>query len=137
MEQVHPYPFGGPADIAVVKRLLRNIRDRRVNPAPAGLQNMDDAGNDPQVINTSNASNEKIGYLPRKLATEGSGPFENEAIGDLAYYAPWGNLIIYYGPYRYSKGLIRLGKLDDDCAPLLQDGAFNLRIDQLPPLSSD
>ena len=82
-------------------------------------------------------SNEKIGYLPRKLATDGSGPFDNEAIGDLAYYAPWGNFIIYYGPYRYSKGLIRLGKLDDDCAPLLQDGAFNLRIDQLPPLSSD
>ena len=48
------------------------------------------------------ASNEKIGYLPGKLATDGSGPFDNEAIGDLAYYAPWGNLIIYYGPYRYS-----------------------------------
>ena len=82
------------------------------------------------------ASNEKIGYLPRKLTTEGSGPYGNEAIGDLAYYAPWGNLIIYYGPYRYSKGLIRLGTLDEDCAPLLQDGAFDLRINQFPPPSS-
>jgi hypothetical protein len=30
--------------------------------------------------------------LPRKLTEEDGGPFGNEAPGDLAYYAPWGNL---------------------------------------------
>ena len=76
-------------------------------------------------------SNEKIGYLPRKLTTKGSGPFSNEAIGDLAYYAPWGNFIFYYDRYRYSEGVIRLGKMEDDMAPLLHDGVFEVRIEQL------
>ncbi|MCA0058349.1 MFS transporter [Mesorhizobium sp. B261B1A] len=77
------------------------------------------------------ASVEKIGYLPRKLRIEGSGPFDSEAIGDIAYYAPWGNLIFFYGPYRYSRGLIRLGRLDSGIAPLLRGGRFNIRIERL------
>ena len=81
------------------------------------------------------ASNERICHLPRKLTTSGSGTFANEAIGDLAYYAPWGNLVFYYGPYRYSNGLIRLGKLDDDLAPMLADGVSGVRIESFPDLS--
>jgi len=38
------------------------------------------------------SNNEKIAYLPRKLTEEASGPFANEAPGDLCYYAPWGDL---------------------------------------------
>ena len=76
-------------------------------------------------------SNEKIGYLPRKLTTTGSAPFSDEAIGDLAYYAPWGNFIYYYGPYRYSQGVIRLGKMIDDMAPLLRKGISDVRIELL------
>ena len=76
-------------------------------------------------------SNEKIGFLPRKLTTKGSRPFSNEAIGDLAYYAPWGNFILYYGRYRYSEGVIRLGKMEDDMALLLRDGVFEVRIERL------
>jgi hypothetical protein len=78
------------------------------------------------------ASTEKISYLPRKLTTEDSGPFGNEAIGDIAYYAPWGNLALFYRGYLYSKGLIRLGRLDSDIAPLLRDGRFTVRIEGLP-----
>jgi hypothetical protein len=76
--------------------------------------------------------NEKIAYLPRKLTEEGSGPFGNEAPGDLAYYAPWGNLAFFYGSYRYSSGLIRLGRIDGDIAPLLVRGKFDLHIKLLP-----
>jgi hypothetical protein len=36
------------------------------------------------------STNEKIAYLPRKLTEEDAGPFGNEALGDLAYYAPGG-----------------------------------------------
>ena len=74
------------------------------------------------------ANNEKIAHLPRKLTEEGSGPFGNEAPGDLCYYAPWGNLAFFYADYRYSRGLIRLGRLDDGFAPLLTRGKFPLRI---------
>lgn len=77
------------------------------------------------------ANNEKIAYLPRKLTEHGSGPFTNEAPGDLGYYAPWGNLAFFYAGYRYSRGLIRLGRLDGGIAPLLARGEFPLRIDRL------
>jgi hypothetical protein len=77
------------------------------------------------------ANNEKIAYLPRKLTEEGSGPFTNEAPGDLCYYAPWGNLAFFYAGYRYSSGLIRLGRLDGGVEPLLTRGKFPLRIERL------
>jgi hypothetical protein len=78
------------------------------------------------------STNEKVAYLPRKLTEEGSGPFGNERPGDLAYYAPWGNLAFFYESYRYSTGLIRLGRIDGDIAPLLARGKFVLRIERLP-----
>jgi hypothetical protein len=78
------------------------------------------------------SSNEKIAYLPRKLTEEGAGPFQGEAIGDLCYYAPWGNLALFYGPYRWSSGLIRLGRLDQGAAPLMVRGEYPLRAERLP-----
>ena len=77
------------------------------------------------------ASNEKIAYLPRKLTEEGAGPFGNEAPGDLCYYAPWGNLAFFHAPYRWSSGLIRLGRLDGSTDPLLVRGEFPLRIEPI------
>jgi hypothetical protein len=77
------------------------------------------------------AHNEKIAYLPRELTREGAGPFSNERPGDLCYYAPWGNLAFFYDSYRYSNGLIRLGRLDDGIEPLLTHGEFPLRIERL------
>jgi hypothetical protein len=78
------------------------------------------------------STNEKIAYLPRKLTEEGAGPFGNEAPGDLCYYAPWGNLAFFYADYRYSSGLIRLGRLDGGIEPLLRRGKFDLHIELLP-----
>jgi hypothetical protein len=78
------------------------------------------------------STNEKIAYLPRKLTEEDSGPFGNEKPGDLGYYAPWGNLAFFHAGYRYSGGLIRLGRIDGDIAPLLMRGKFALHIEALP-----
>ena len=75
------------------------------------------------------ANNEKIAYLPRKLTEDGSGSFDAEQPGDLCYFAPWGNLALFYASYRYSEGLIRLGRFDDGFAPLLVRGEFPLRIE--------
>jgi hypothetical protein len=33
-------------------------------------------------------------------------------VGDIAYYAPWGNLAIFYKDFGYSRGLVKLGRLD-------------------------
>jgi hypothetical protein len=76
------------------------------------------------------ADNEKIAYLPRKLTEEASGPFDNEQPGDLCYYAPWGNLALFYAPYRWSSGLIRLGRFDS-YEPLLTRGNFPLGIERI------
>jgi hypothetical protein len=55
---------------------------------------------------------EKISDLPRRLSTEDA-PSGTEAIaGDITYYAPWGNLAIFYRDFEYSPGLVRLGRLD-------------------------
>lgn len=77
------------------------------------------------------SNNEKITYLPSKLPGDGSEEFANELPGDIGYYAPWGNLAFYHGKYRYSNGLIRLGRLDDGIEPLLTKGRFPLRIQSL------
>jgi hypothetical protein len=75
------------------------------------------------------SNNEKIAYLPRKLTERGSGPFGSEAPGDLCYYAPWGNLAFFHAAYRYSAGLIRLGRLEGGIEPLLKHGKFPLRVE--------
>ena len=58
------------------------------------------------------AATEKISNLPRKLSTEGAPAGSDPSIGDIAYYSPWGNLAIFYRDFRYSSGLIKLGKID-------------------------
>jgi hypothetical protein len=55
---------------------------------------------------------EKISYLPRKLSTEGAPPGSDPSAGHVSYYAPWGNLAIFRKDFRYSTGLINLGKID-------------------------
>lgn len=55
---------------------------------------------------------EKICYLPRKLDTRNEPGGMDPEVGYLAYYAPWGNLAVFYRDFRFSEGLILLGKLD-------------------------
>jgi hypothetical protein len=40
------------------------------------------------------------------------------AAGDITYYAPWGTLAIFRKDFRYSDGLIKLGKIDGAVAAL-------------------
>jgi hypothetical protein len=57
------------------------------------------------------ASTEKISDLPKRLSTDGAPPGFDPSVGDLAYYAPWGNLAIFYRDFEYSRGLVSLGTL--------------------------
>lgn len=54
---------------------------------------------------------EKISYLPRRLSIEGAPEGIDPSPGDLAYYAPWGNLAIFYRDFGYSRGLVKLGAI--------------------------
>lgn len=55
---------------------------------------------------------EKIADLPQKLSTVGAPAGFTPEKGDLAYYAPWGNLAIFRRDFRYSENLIKLGRIE-------------------------
>lgn len=72
---------------------------------------------------------EKVADLPRKLdTTDAPGSYTPKA-GDITYYAPWGNLAIFYRPFRTSAGLVRLGHFNGPIDALLKDGAIPVRIE--------
>ncbi|MGW4517714.1 cyclophilin-like fold protein [Streptomyces sp. NPDC004393] len=56
---------------------------------------------------------ERIAYPPRKLDTTGAPAASNPKAGDLAYYAPWGNLAFFYRDGDHSPNLVILGRLND------------------------
>jgi hypothetical protein len=75
------------------------------------------------------AGTEKISDLPRRLSTEGAPPGSDPSVGDIAYYAPWGNLAIFYRDFRYSSGLIILGRMDSGIEALSVPGSVNVTIE--------
>jgi hypothetical protein len=52
--------------------------------------------------------NEKIFYPPEKLNTTDT-PQADAQVGTLAYYAPWGNVVMFYGNFGSAPGLYALG----------------------------
>ena len=60
------------------------------------------------------AGTEKIAYLPQKLSDHGSSKEYAAKAGDITYYAPWGNLAIFYKDSEVgsANGLIYLGKFN-------------------------
>lgn len=56
------------------------------------------------------SSNEKIFYPPKKLQTTGA-PLANAQSGTLAYYAPWGNVVMFFGSFGSANGLYELGEV--------------------------
>jgi hypothetical protein len=76
------------------------------------------------------ASTEKIGYPPRKLSMAGAPAGVDPSIGDIAYYAPWGNLAIYYKDFGYSSGLIVLGRIDSGIEAFQAPGSLKVTIER-------
>jgi hypothetical protein len=77
------------------------------------------------------ASTEKIAYLPKKLSTQGAPAGIDPDIGDITYYAPWGNLAIFYRNFAYSVGLIKIGHLDTGVEALEARGSLNVTIEAI------
>ncbi|HET8569262.1 MAG TPA: cyclophilin-like fold protein [Candidatus Limnocylindria bacterium] len=77
------------------------------------------------------ASTEKIGDLPRRLSTDGAPAGSDPSVGDIAYYAPWGNLAIYYRDFGYSAGLVILGRIDGGVEALSAPGSVRATIERI------
>ena len=65
------------------------------------------------------AGREKIAYLPERLNFAGD-PSSDGKVGDLGYFSPWGNLVLFYEPQPYYNGLIKLGKFENNFEKIIK-----------------
>jgi len=79
------------------------------------------------------ASTEKISDLPKKLTTQNAPAGFDPGVGDITYYAPWGNLAIFYRDFGYSAGLIKLGHIDAGMEALNISGPMQVTIEAENP----
>jgi hypothetical protein len=77
---------------------------------------------------TDYAGTEKISDLPRRLSIEGAPAGVKPAIGDITYYAPWGNLAIFHRDAGYAVGLVRLGTVESGLEALRRPGTVEITI---------
>ncbi|MDR0761945.1 MAG: hypothetical protein LBF13_02715 [Campylobacteraceae bacterium] len=67
----------------------------------------------PLTLSVSDFNNaEKIIMLPQTLAGAKSAVGYDSKVGDVALYAPWGNLAIFYRDASYAAGLLYLGRVE-------------------------
>lgn len=75
---------------------------------------------------------ERISYLPRKLSVADAPAGMTPEVGDITYYAPWGNLAIFVvdNDNKYARGLVRLGRVDTGLPALQRAGPFKVSIER-------
>jgi hypothetical protein len=74
---------------------------------------------------------EKVSDLPRRLSTEGAPEGCEPSAGDLSYYAPWGNLALFYRDFGYSRGLVLLGRIESGIDVFKRPGPLRVRIERI------
>lgn len=121
---------GGPAkDVRI--RLTFNNREIivKMNDSPASRDLVKKL---PLTLTFKDYSGtEKISYLPQRLSTEGSPSGYDPSLGELAYYAPWGNICFYYHDFGYSTGLVPLGHIESGMEYLTSiDGDFTVTMEK-------
>jgi len=66
---------------------------------------------------------EKVsGALPKRLSEEGAPATNAGTVGDIAYYAPWGNIAFYRGRGPDASGVIKIAKIISGIEALNQQG---------------
>jgi len=70
---------------------------------------------------TDHGGVEKTGPLPRPLSLEGQPEGADPDVGDVGYYAPGNDLVLYYGDQSYFPGIVVLGQLNGDAAERIAD----------------
>jgi len=74
---------------------------------------------------------EKVSDLPKRLSTEGAPAGFDPSAGDITYYAPWGNLAVFYRDFGYSRGLVHLGRIESGIEILEKPGALDVTIERI------
>jgi hypothetical protein len=75
---------------------------------------------------------EKTAPLPRELSLGGAPDGHDPAAGEIGYWAPGGNLVLYYDDRApYFDGIVRIGQFDGDMEALAsQSNNFDISIEQ-------
>jgi hypothetical protein len=83
------------------------------------------------VAMTDHGSVEKTGPLPSPLSLDGQPDGADPDVGDVGYYAPGNDLVLYYGDQSYYPGIVVIGRLDGDAAARIagMDGAVTATVD--------
>lgn len=63
----------------------------------------------PLNIKIENYSDDEKIFYPKKLDTSNT-PMSQGRVGDLAYFAPWGDVVLYYKEFQSYSGLYQLGE---------------------------
>jgi hypothetical protein len=71
---------------------------------------------------------EKTGALPAPLSLDGQPAGADPDVGDVGYYAPGNDLVLYYGDQSYYDGIVVLGRMHDDAAERIanMDGSIEV-----------
>ncbi len=74
---------------------------------------------------------EKTGPQPAPLSLEGQPDGADPGVGDVGYYAPGNDFVLYYGDQAYFPGIVVLGSLDGDAAEQIArlDGPVTATVD--------
>jgi hypothetical protein len=70
---------------------------------------------------TDHGGVEKTGPLPGPLSLEGQPEGAGPDVGDLGYYAPGNDLVLYYGDQSYFPGIVVLGRMGGDAGERIAD----------------
>lgn len=72
---------------------------------------------------------EKTALLPQELPMDDMPEGDDPVPGDIGYYAPSGDLVLYYGEVGYWDGIARIGTFDSDLAVIAgQDEDFEATV---------
>lgn len=71
---------------------------------------------------------ERISDLPRRLSTAQAPEGMTPEAGDIAFYAPWGNLAIFVQGRPYARSLIPVGEIDSGLPALQRQGPLSVQI---------
>lgn len=71
---------------------------------------------------------EKTGPLPQALSLDGQPVGTEPQGGDLGYYAPSQQLVLYYGKQSYYPGIVVIGRLDQEVVDYLAKTSGSVRV---------
>lgn len=74
------------------------------------------------------ANHEKVARLKTPLDTSEAPRGADGKKGELSYFAPWKNFVIYYGYQPYYDGIVRLGEILGDIDKVAIDGEVTIEL---------